>query len=170
MALPVICLHLVMWKEYHLYDETLSPHKNCPVCHPRPGVLAKSKSPTGQIGWERQPSPSGIKPLIWKKRKILVWSNEISWGKKGILKGKKPNVLNSGLAPPIKMQINKAEDYWNQGPLIYEDPNSMGPKDRYILVWTNMFDSWGIHPLLLQKYVEESLKSEENLKLLKSLM
>lgn len=97
-------------------------------------------------------------------------SNEISRGKKGILKGKKPNLLNSGLAPPIKMQINKAEDYRNQGPLIYEDPNSMGPKDRYILVRTNMFDNRGIHPQLLQKYIEESLKKEDNLKLLKSLM
>jgi len=36
MALPVIHIHLVLPEEYHLYDEALSPHKNCPVCHPLP--------------------------------------------------------------------------------------------------------------------------------------
>jgi len=103
MALPVIHIHIVVRDEYHLYDETLSPHKNCPVCHPKPSIMAKSRSPVGTtggfLGWEV--SPSGTKMLIRKKRKILVRSNEIS-RKKGA-KVKKLSALNSGLAPPIKM-------------------------------------------------------------------
>lgn len=60
------------------------------------------------------------KPLIRKKKKIIVRSSEKSASK---FKKSRINALNSGLAPPIKMEVQKAVDYWNQGPLIYEDPN-----------------------------------------------
>jgi len=54
--------------------------------------------------------------------------------------------------------------------LIYEDPNSMGPKDRYILVWVNMFDNRGINPTLIQKYIEETLKVWDNVQILENLL
>ena len=33
MALPTVHIHIVMKSEYHKYDESRSPHKNCAVCH-----------------------------------------------------------------------------------------------------------------------------------------
>jgi hypothetical protein len=97
MALPVICLNLVMRSQYHLYDETLSPHKNCPVCHPKSGILAKSNKSPGRETREAS-AASQMKGIIRKKRKILVRSNEISRGKK-----LKKSFNASTLAPPIKM-------------------------------------------------------------------
>ena len=67
------------------------------------------------------------------------------------------------------MQINTSQEYRDTGPLIYEDPNKLGPKDRYILVRVNMFDAHSIHPRVIQKYIFESLKTKENRDLLKEI-
>ena len=60
------------------------------------------------------------------------------------------------------MAVHKSGDYRKHGPLIYEDPNSLGPKDRFILVRVNMFDHQGVHPKVIEQYVKESLKTQEN--------
>ncbi len=46
----------------------------------------------------------------------------------------------------------------------------MGPKDRYILVRVNMFDNRGINPHLIQRYIEETLKSKDNVDILENLL
>lgn len=43
MALPVVNIHLVMEEDYSKYDESMSPHKNCPVCHPKSPEIKKVK-------------------------------------------------------------------------------------------------------------------------------
>ena len=75
---------------------------------------------------------------------------------------RKPRVAERKLAPPIKMEIPTSEVYRGTGPLIYEDPNVLGPKDRYILVRVNMFDSHGVHPEVMWTFVNEALKQQDN--------
>ena len=57
----------------------------------------------------------------------------------------------------------------DNGPLVYEDPNKSGPKDRYILVRVNAFEQQAVHPDILVEYVNHTLKDPNNKSVLKEI-
>ena len=148
MALPTINVHIVT--DYSAYDENLSPHKNCKTCKNTKKAVKWMSSPTTLTAATRK---------HWRAMKMRTLSKT----------KRKPQVVERRLAPPIKMEIPTSEVYRGTGPLIYEDPNVLGPKDWYILVRVNMFDKHGVHPEVMWAFINEALKQQDNRRLLKDI-